>query len=159
MDFTKAYPAEVNIELLADELRAEFPEVSIRDTECVIHNVTAPDETMIDSILAAHDDTQSTEAQEEQSFVEAMRPIIRDWHKSTITTSEALTAIGTVLDNHLSHKAIVNGPVWVNKRKTANPLADVTLANIIGNANAEAAYLEAVFNYASQVKTWRENTG
>lgn len=92
---------------------------------------------------------------EEQSFVEAMRPVLKNWFTGVTNTTDSLTAIGTVLDNHTTHKAIVNGVIWQRKRLTANPLANVTLGNIIGNPNAEAAYLEAVFEYATQVKTWR----
>lgn len=75
--FTKAYPAQVNIALLVEELRLQFPEVVRGNGYCEIHNVQAGDEATIDAIIAAHDHTQlSTEQQNESEDRTALQTLL-----------------------------------------------------------------------------------
>lgn len=154
MDFTKAYPDPVNVALLIEELRATFAEVTARESDCTVHNVAAQDEATIDALLAAHDASALSEAQEQTSFVDAMRPLLRDWHKGTTNTADTLTAASTVLGNHPNHQTVMFNVVWSNVRAglmTLHP-ADVSVGNISGNAAAEALFIRALFDYVTRVK-------
>jgi hypothetical protein len=156
-EFTKELPNPVNRDLLLQELiDGTFTNVTMRETTCLIQNVQLSDEAAIDALLLVHNPNEQTSTQQESSFVDAMRPILESWHKGLSTTSQALAAASTVLDNHAAHKSVMNSTVWQSKRLIVNPIANVSLANILGNANAEAAYLEALFAYVTRVKVWRD---
>lgn len=157
------YPiVQYNDDLLREQLLSIVPGVALSGNgfnNVLVHYPDATSQADIDLCAAqivSHDYNGQTTEQEELSFVEAMRPIMQSWHKGNTTTTQALTQSEAVLDNHLNHKAIMNGAVWSNTRLIVNPLANVNLGAIIGNANAEAAYLWALFNYTTSLKTWRE---
>lgn len=156
MAFKRPYPTPVNRDILHQELLDNgVSEFSFRDDALEVYDDSK--QNIVDNtVLPNHDGNQKTDDQQEISFTDAMMPIIRDWHKGTQTISQSLASVNTVLNNHPAHKSIMNNRVWPMKRLIVNPLADVTLGNILGNANAEAAYLDAVFEYAERVKTWRE---
>lgn len=63
--FIKSYPETVNIDKLISDLRAQFPSIVQRETECEIHEVNVEDEVTIDAIIAAHDPQSLTTIQRE----------------------------------------------------------------------------------------------
>ena len=158
------YPETVNLEVLDTELLTAFSSAYIGAKSGVNGNgvIVIIDDSItqqqVQTIITAHDPNILTEEQESTSFLVAMRPIVSAWHKGTANISTTLTNIGTVLDAHTAHKAVINGVVWAAKRLTINPVGNVTLGNIVGNSVAEQAYREAVFAYWAQVYAGRNIT-
>lgn len=75
---TKSYPEPVNIDKLISDLRAQFPNIVQRITECEIHDVSVEDETTIDAIIAAHDPQSLTTIQRETAQAATARTNLKN---------------------------------------------------------------------------------
>lgn len=146
-----------NLDLLFEEMTEVFDSVQkLHDPERIIVHDIGATQMQVDAVVNVHVNTNQTETQQQSSFVDSMRPLIESWHKGNITTSQALSSAATVLSDHPAHQSVMNGTIWQHTRVIFDGTAiDVTLGNILGNANAEAAYWEALMTYATRVKTWR----
>lgn len=84
VDFTKTLPDPVNYAALYEALLAEFAVVQIRDTECVVYNVSPSDEAIIDGIIAAHDSEALTETQQVDSATAGLKDKMALAHQANV---------------------------------------------------------------------------
>lgn len=77
MNITKNLPNPCNRDLLAESMKAVFPEYILRLTTIEILNVQAQDEATIDSIIAAHNPNALTTAQQEATQADSARNALK----------------------------------------------------------------------------------
>lgn len=101
VDITKPYPTPVNRDLLFEQLHAQYPAITFRDTVLIVHEVLAEDATTIDAILAAHNATQQSNVQTIQTARAGLRDKITLAHDPAIAP-HIMALFNVTLDSTLN---------------------------------------------------------